>query len=159
MIDTVKVNAAILFIIVGAQFFSYIIGSGSLSKQLIRWVQVLGANPILVVICIQILLLILGCLIDGMTIMVITIPIFLPLIVSMGLNPLWFAILYEVNMEIALITPPMAINFFLVKNVFKISTSDLFKGTWPYLVMLVIFLFILVAFPPLSTWLPGLMFK
>jgi tripartite ATP-independent transporter DctM subunit len=159
MIDTVKVNAAILFIIVGAQFFSYIIGSGSLSKQLISWVEVLGADPILVVICIQVLLLILGCLVDGMTIMVITIPIFLPLIVSMGLNAIWFAILYEVNMEIALITPPMAINFFLVKNVFKISTSDLFKGTWPYLVMLVIFLFILVAFPPLSTWLPGLMFK
>ncbi len=159
MIDTVKVNAAILFIIVGASFFSYIIGSGSLSKQLIAWVKVLGPNPILVVICIQVLLLILGCLVDGMTIMVITIPIFLPLIVEMGLDPIWFAILYEVNMEIALITPPMAINFFLVTNVFKISSGDLFKGTWPYLVMLVIFLFILVAFPPLSTWLPGLMFK
>jgi tripartite ATP-independent transporter DctM subunit len=159
MIDTVKVNAAILFIIIGASFFSYIIGSGNLSKQLISWVKVLGPDPILVVICIQVLLLILGCLVDGMTIMVITIPIFLPLVVSMGLDPIWFAILYEVNMEIALITPPMAINFFLVKNVFKISTSDLFKGTLPYLVMLVIFLFILVAFPPLSTWLPNLMFK
>jgi C4-dicarboxylate transporter DctM subunit len=157
MIDTVKVNAAILFIIVGASFFSYIVGSGSLSKQLISWVEVLGAKPIVVVICIQVLLLILGCLIDGMTIMVITIPIFLPLIVSMGLNPLWFAILYEVNMEIALISPPMAINFFLVKNVFKISSSDLFEGVSPYLAMLVVFLFILVAFPPLSIWLPGLM--
>ncbi|MGD0917070.1 MAG: TRAP transporter large permease [Thermodesulfobacteriota bacterium] len=156
-IDTVKVNAAILFIIVGASFFSYIIGSGSLSKQLIGWVEVLGAEPILVVICIQVLLLILGCLIDGMTIMVITIPIFLPLAVSMGLNPLWFAVLYEVNMEIALITPPMAINFFLVRNVFKISSSDLFEGVLPYLAVLVIFLFILVAFPPLSIWLPGLM--
>jgi TRAP-type C4-dicarboxylate transport system permease large subunit len=89
--------------------------------------------------------------------MVITIPIFLPLIVSMGLNPLWFAILYEVNMEIALITPPMAINFFLVKNIFNISSRDLMEGVAPFLGMLVIFLFILVAFPPLSTWLPGLM--
>jgi C4-dicarboxylate transporter DctM subunit len=94
-----------------------------------------------------------------MTIMLITIPIFMPLIVSLGLNPLWFAILYEVNMEIALITPPMAINFFLVKNVFKISSSDLIEGVMPYLAMLVAFLFILVAFPPLTTWLPGLMFQ
>ena len=156
-IDTVKVNAAILFIIVGASFFSYIVGSGSLSKQLIAWVKVLGAEPLLVVISIQVLLLILGCLIDGMTIMLITIPIFMPLIVSLGLNPLWFAILYEVNMEIALITPPMAINFFLVKNVFKISSGDLFEGVLPFLAMLVAFLFVLVAFPPLSTWLPGLM--
>jgi C4-dicarboxylate transporter DctM subunit len=159
MVDTVKVNAAILFIIVGASFFSYIVGSGSLSKQLVAWVKVLGPSPILVVICIQVLLLILGCLIDGMTIMLITIPIFMPLIVSLGLNPLWFAILYEVNMEIALITPPMAINFFLVKNVFKISSSDLIEGVMPYLAMLVAFLFILVAFPPLTTWLPGLMFQ
>jgi tripartite ATP-independent transporter DctM subunit len=157
MIDTVKVNAAILFIIIGASFFSYIVGSGSLSKQLIAWVEVLGPSPILVVICIQVLLLILGCLIDGMTIMLITIPIFMPLIVSLRLNPLWFAILYEVNMEIALITPPMAINFFLVKNVFKISSGDLFEGVLPYLAVLVIFLFILVGFPPLSIWLPGLM--
>ncbi|MBN2038852.1 MAG: TRAP transporter large permease [Spirochaetes bacterium] len=157
MIATVKVNAAILFIIIGASFFSYIVGSVSISKQLISWVQVFGTNPLVVVICMQFLLLILGTMIDGMTMMAITIPIYVPLVVSMGLNPIWFAVLYEVNMEIALITPPMAMNFFLVKNVFKISSSDLLKGLMPYLLVLIVFLFIIVAFPSLSTWLPELM--
>ncbi len=157
MIDTVRINAQIMFILVGAGFFSYIVGSQKLAKQLVDWVSVVGPHPILVVVMIQILLLILGCFIDGMTIMMITIPIFMPLILSIGLDPLWFAILFEVNMEIALITPPMGINFFLVKNVFHISSTDLFKGVLPYLAMLIIFLFILVAFPPLSTWLPSLM--
>ena len=156
-IQTVRINAQIMFILVGAGFFSYIVGSQALARQLVEWVSVIGPHPIPVVIMIQILLLILGCFIDGMTIMVITIPIFVPLIKSLGLNPLWFAVLYLVNMEMALITPPMGINFFLVKNLFKIETGDLLKGVVPYLAMLVIFLFLLVAFPGISTWLPGLM--
>ena len=157
MIQTVRINAQILFILVGAAFFTYIVGSQTLARQLVDWVTVAGPHPILVVVLIQILLLILGCFIDGMTIMMITIPIFTPLIVSMDLSPLWFAVLYLVNMEVALITPPMGINFFLVKNVFDIPSGDLMKGVFPFLIVLVIFLFILVAFPWLSTWLPGLM--
>jgi C4-dicarboxylate transporter DctM subunit len=157
MIETARINATIMFILVGASFFSYIVGSQTLAKQLVNWVTSVGPHPILVVVLIQILLLILGCFIDGMTIMMITIPIFLPLITSMGLNPLWFAVLYLVNMEMALITPPMGINFFLVKNVFNIETSDLLKGVIPFFAVLVIFLFLLVAFPNITLWLPGLM--
>jgi C4-dicarboxylate transporter, DctM subunit len=62
-----------------------------------------------------------------------------------------------VNMEIGLITPPMGINFFLVRNVFKINATDLFWGVLPFMIMCVAFLFVLVAFPSLATWLPGLM--
>jgi C4-dicarboxylate transporter DctM subunit len=92
-----------------------------------------------------------------MTIMMITIPIFVPMIKSMGLNPLWFAVLYLVNMEVSLLTPPMGINFFLVKNIFEIETSDLLRGVAPYMLMLIIFLFLLVAFPQISLWLPSMM--
>jgi tripartite ATP-independent transporter DctM subunit len=157
VIQTVRINAQIMFILVGAGFFSYIVGSQTLARQLVEWVTVVGPHPILVVVMIQILLLILGCFIDGMTIMIITIPIFVPMIKSMGFNPLWFAVLYLVNMEMSLITPPMGINFFLVKNIFEIDTIDLLKGVAPYMAMLVVFLFLLVAFPQISLWLPGLM--
>jgi C4-dicarboxylate transporter DctM subunit len=156
MIQTVAINAQILFIIIGASFFSYIVGSSALGKQLADLCKVFG-NPILVVIAIQVSLLILGCMIDGMTIMMVTIPIFFPLIKEFGLNPIWFAILFMVNMEISLLTPPMGINFFMVRNVFKIDSKDLFEGVLPYFVMLVLFLFLLLAFPSVSTWLPGLM--
>jgi C4-dicarboxylate transporter DctM subunit len=89
--------------------------------------------------------------------MMVTIPIFFPLIKALGLNPIWFAVLFMVNMEVSLITPPMGINFFMVRNVFKIDSKDLFMGVVPYLVMLILFLFLLVAFPSVTTWLPGLM--
>lgn len=157
MMDTAKINAQLLFIIVGASFFSYIVGSSVLARQLADFVTKAGFHPIVVVILIQVILLILGCFIDGMTIMMITVPIFVPLVASMGLNPLWFAVLFEVNMEMSLITPPMGINFFLVRNVFGIPSWDLLKGVLPYLGMLVLFLFLLVFFPQITLWLPSLM--
>jgi C4-dicarboxylate transporter, DctM subunit len=156
LVETVSINAQIMFILVGAGFFSYVVGSSALGKDLAAACAVVG-SPMLVVIAIMVALLVLGCLIDGMTIMMVTIPIFFPLITSLGLNPLWFAVLFEVNMEIGLITPPMGINFFLVRNVFKIDAGDLFWGVLPYMIMLIAFLFVLVAFPTLATWLPGLM--
>jgi C4-dicarboxylate transporter, DctM subunit len=154
--ETVEINATMLFIIVGANFFTYIVGSSTLAKQLSAAIASIG-SPILIVITIQIILLILGCLIDGMTIMMVTIPFFFPLITSLGLDPLWFAVLFSVNMEIGLITPPMGVNFFLVRNVFKIESRELFQGVWPYLIMLVLFLALLVAFPEIATWLPNMM--
>jgi tripartite ATP-independent transporter DctM subunit len=157
LIETAKINAQLLFIIVGASFFSYIVGSSVLARQLAEFVAQAGLHPILVVLFIQLILLILGCFIDGMTIMMITVPIFVPLVTSMGLNPIWFAILFEVNMEISLITPPMGINFFLVRSVFSIPSGELLRGVIPYLAVLVLFLFLLIAFPQITLWLPGLM--
>lgn len=157
MIETAKINAQLLFIIVGASFFSYIVGSSVLARELAHFVSSAGLHPILVVGLIQVILLILGCFIDGMTIMMITVPIFVPLVTSIGLNPVWFAILFEVNMEISLITPPMGINFFLVRNVFDIPSGELLRGVLPYLGVLVVFLFLLIVFPQIALWLPGLM--
>ena len=81
----------------------------------------------------------------------------LPIILDLGFDPLWFGILFVVNMEIALITPPMGINFFLVRNNFNIGSVELLKGVSPFLIVLVLFLAIMVVFPQLSLWLPGMM--
>ena len=105
------------------------------------------------------ILLILGCFIEGITIMMLTIPIFVPLVLSMGYDPLWFGILYVINMEIALITPPMGINLFMVRNTFDIQTGELLKGILPFLGVLILFLILMVIFPQLSLWLPGMMGK
>jgi tripartite ATP-independent transporter DctM subunit len=157
MKEAAMLNAMILLIIVAASFFSYVIGSSALAEQMTDWVTKSGLPPLAVVISIMLLLLVLGCMIDGMTIMLLTIPIFVPLITALGYDPLWFGILYVTNMEISLITPPMGINLFLVRNTFAIGTGALLKGIAPFLVVLVIFLGVMVAFPNLSLWLPGLM--
>jgi len=157
--ESAMLNAMLMFIMVGASFFSYVIGSSALAEQLTGLVTTLEIYPILVIIGIQIILLILGCFIDGITIMLLTVPIFVPLIMALGFSPLWFGILYVVNMEIALITPPMGINLFLARNAFNVQTGELLRGILPFMIALVIFLFILVAFPDVSLWLPGMMIR
>ena len=157
MIETALINAMILIILVGATFFAYVVGSSALAERLADLVQTLEIPPILVVICIMLALLILGCFIEGITIMMLTIPLFVPMVLAMGYDLLWFGVLYVTNMEIALITPPMGINLFLVRNTFDIETGELLKGILPFLAVLVLFLIIMVLFPPLSLWLPNMM--
>jgi C4-dicarboxylate transporter DctM subunit len=105
----------------------------------------------------MVLYLILGSLFDSITITMLTVPLFAPLLTSLGFDLVWFGILYVVNLEIGLITPPMGVNLFFVRNVFNISTGDLLRGALPFLITLVIFLFIVLFVPDLSLWLPGLM--
>jgi len=157
MIETAIINAMILIILVGASFFSYVIGSSALAESLAGLVTSVNVPPVLVVVCIMVILLILGCFIEGITIMMLTIPLFVPMVLALGYDPLWFGILYVTNMEIALITPPMGINLFMVRNTFNIETGELLRGILPFLVVLIIFLAVMVAFPQLSLWLPNMM--
>jgi C4-dicarboxylate transporter DctM subunit len=87
----------------------------------------------------------------------VTIPIFFPLIVSLGFDPVWFGIVFTVNTQLGLITPPLGIDLFAVTNVFKIPTRDLLRGVAPFFTILLIFLVIIIAFPQLSLWLPSQM--
>ncbi len=157
MVQTAVLNATILIILVSASFFTYVFGSSAIAQKLSLLVVSMNLPPLAVIIAIMLFLLFLGCVIDGITIMMLTIPIFIPIIKDLGFDPLWFGILFVVNMEIALITPPMGINFFLVRNSFNIGSIELLKGVWPFLIVLVLFLAIVVAFPQLCLWLPGMM--
>jgi tripartite ATP-independent transporter DctM subunit len=157
MVQTAVLNATIMIILVGASFFTYVIGSSAITQKLSLLIASLNLPPLAVIIAIMLFLLFLGCIIDGITIMMLTIPVFVPIIKELGFDPLWFGILFVVNMEIALITPPMGINFFLVRNTFNIGSLELIKGVWPFLIVLILFLAITVAVPQLSLWLPGMM--
>jgi C4-dicarboxylate transporter DctM subunit len=158
LVKTAVLNATIMIILVGASFFTYVFGSSGIAQKLPSLIASLNLPPLAVIIAIMLFLLFLGCIIDGITIMMLTIPIFVPIIKELGFDPLWFGILFVVNMEISLITPPMGINFFLVRNTFNIGSIELIKGVWPFLIALGLFLAITVAIPQLSLWLPGMMF-
>jgi len=159
MVEAAVVNSMMLVIIVAASFFSYMLASAGVGDFLGSLVTSLSVPPIVIVIAIMILYLILGSLFDSITITMLTIPIFAPLLITLGFDLVWFGILYVVNLEIGLITPPMGVNLFFVRNVFNIKTGDLLKGAVPFLITLVIFLFIVLFVPGLSLWLPDLMTK
>lgn len=157
LIESTLVNSMIMFIVIGAYFFTYVIGSANIATKLFNVVVTFGLSPWMVILSINIILLILGCLIDPLTITLLSVPIFVPLIEQVGFDPIWFGVVFVINTEIGLITPPMGINLFAVKTVFSISTGDLLKGVTPFLLIELVFLFIICAFPSLSLWLPSTM--
>jgi C4-dicarboxylate transporter, DctM subunit len=159
MVEAAVINSMMLVIIVAASFFSYMLASAGFGDFLGHLVTSLHVSRMLIVVAIMILYLILGCLFDSITITILTIPIFAPLLTSLGLDLVWFGVLYVVNLEIGLITPPMGVNLFFVRNTFNIKTTELLKGAMPFLITLVIFLFIILIFPQLSLWLPRMMTK
>jgi C4-dicarboxylate transporter DctM subunit len=157
LMETAIINGMILFMMVGAWLFSYVIGSSGVAKTITSFVTSAEFSPWLVIISINILLLILGCFIDAITIMLLTVPLFVPVIVALGFNPIWFGVLYVVNMQIGLITPPMGLELFMMRTAFDIPVDKLLRGVLPFLIVLFIFLAILIAFPQISLWLPGMM--
>jgi C4-dicarboxylate transporter DctM subunit len=155
--ETAIINGMILFMMVGAWLFSYVIGSSGVAKTITTFVTSADFSPWLVIISINVLLLILGCFIDAITIMLLTVPLFVPVITTLGFDPIWFGVLYVVNMQIGLITPPMGLELFLMRTAFDIPVDKLLRGVLPFLIALFIFLAILIAFPEISLWLPGMM--
>jgi tripartite ATP-independent transporter DctM subunit len=157
MVEAAIINSMMLVIIVAASFFSYMLASAGVGDFLGGLITSLNVSPIVIVLAIMVMYLVLGSLFDSITITILTIPIFAPLLTKLGLDLVWFGVLYVVNLEIGLITPPMGVNLFFVRNVFNIKTGELIRGAAPYLVILVIFLMLVLFIPQMSLWLPGLM--
>jgi C4-dicarboxylate transporter DctM subunit len=155
--ETATLTGMVGLMIIAASVLSYLVGSSRMAQALADFVSSAGFSPWMVIIIINLILLVLGCLMDGLAIMLITVPLFIPLISALGFDPIWFGVLMVVNIEIGLITPPVGFNLFMISNVFNIRTSELIRGMAPFLAVLVLFLAVLIAFPAISLWLPGMM--
>jgi C4-dicarboxylate transporter DctM subunit len=157
IVEAAVINAMMLLVIVAASFFSYLLASAGVGDVLGDLVESFDFSPLMVVVAIIVLYLILGCLFDSISITVLTIPIFAPLLTSLGVDLVWFGVLYLITLEIGLITPPMGVNLFFMRNTFNINIVDLLKGATPFLIVVFIFLIIVLLVPQLSLWLPSLM--
>jgi C4-dicarboxylate transporter DctM subunit len=157
VIDAAIINGMILFILIGASFFTYVVGSANVAKYLSTFINSSGLSPWVVIIFMNVVYLALGFILDPLTITFLTIPIFFPLIVSLGFDPVWFGIMFVVNTQIGLITPPMAVDLFAVRTVFDIPSGDIIRGVTPFLLLELVFLAIIIIFPQLSLWLPSQM--
>lgn len=157
IIEAATVNGLILFIIIAASFYTYVVGSTNVAARLTDIVNSSALEPMMVIIVINFILLIMGFILDPITITLLTVPIFVPLIVSLGFDPIWFGVIFCVNTQIGLITPPMGVDLFAIKTVFNIPTAVILRGVAPFLVFELFFLALIVALPQLSLWLPSLM--
>jgi C4-dicarboxylate transporter DctM subunit len=157
MSDTATMTGMIGLMIIAATVFTFAIGISGLARDVADIIVGIGLSPWMVIIAINIVILILGCIMDTLAIILVTVPIFVPIIMALGFDPIWFGVVMVVNTEIGLITPPIGLNLFITSQIFGMRITDLMRGTIPFLIVLIVFLAIIIAFPELSLWLPGLM--
>jgi C4-dicarboxylate transporter DctM subunit len=159
LIDSGELTSQILFIILGALMFSYLMSVTHLPAMLGEWILSLNVAPIIIVIAIMIMYIFLGCFMDDFSIMVATLPIIYPLILSLGFSPIWFGVLMVQQVEISVVTPPYGVNLFLLKGILTdTSMGDIFRAVLWFLLPLVVTMAVYIAFPPVALWLPSLMF-
>ena len=115
----------------------------------------LGLGPYGILALIMVMYLVLGCLMDAMAMIILTVPIIFPVIIHLGFDPIWFGVIIVMTVELGLIHPPVGMNVFVIKSVVKdVSFSTIFRGVIPFVVTDLIRLVILIAFPILALWLP-----
>lgn len=158
LIGTARLTVMVFMIVAGSTAFCQMLAFSQATKGLVQLVTGLQLSPILIVMIMQVILLIMGCLMDLLSIMMITIPIFFPIIRALGLDPLWFGILYLLNMEIAPETPPFGMILFVMKGVLPkdVRMVDIWLATYPFTIIDIFALWLMIFFPAISLWLPSL---
>jgi tripartite ATP-independent transporter DctM subunit len=154
---TVAVSGTILFIIVGATTFAQVLSFSGVVNGLIGLVTGLGLSVNALVIAMLLILLLLGCFVDQVSMMLITLPFFMPLMQSYGIEPIWFGVLFLICMQLGLLTPPFGLLLFTMKGVAPptITMRQIYTASLPYIAMSALILVLIFFFPALATWLPA----
>jgi C4-dicarboxylate transporter DctM subunit len=155
--ETARITSMTFIIIAGAQIFSRFIAVSRLPVELSTVISEMQLNGYVVIALILFLYLVLGCIMDTIAMMLFTVPIFLPLILSYGFDPIWFGIIATLMAEIALITPPVGINVFVIKGVANVPMYTIFRGVSVFILAMLVLLILLIIFPQISLFLPSAM--
>jgi len=145
----------ILMIVVGASIFGYFFALTQITQDLVAWVGSLEISRWWIIFALLIGYLILGTFMDQMAIIFLTVPIVLPVIVSLGFDPIWFGVIKIVTAEVGLILPPIGLNCFVVARYSGLPVGQVFRGSFPHVIAHFVAIAILVAFPQISLWLPS----
>jgi tripartite ATP-independent transporter DctM subunit len=154
---TVRVSTMIAMIIAGALIFGYFLTLSQATQQLTAAIAGLPVSRWVIIALLIAIKLVLGCFMDQVALLVLTVPITLPIVVSLGFDPIWYGIVLALTSEIGLVTPPIGLNAYIVARYTGVPVEDVFVGVAPYMLAMFLFLIVLVAFPELTLWLPSLM--
>jgi C4-dicarboxylate transporter, DctM subunit len=158
MREAARVTAMLYTILMGAAVFTYFITLGRVPDALIAAVGGLALPPLVIIAAILVAYLILGTVFDELSAMLITLPFVLPLVTTLGYDPLWWGVIMVIQIELAMIHPPFGIIAFLIHGLApSISLKEIYKGVFPYLVADFVLMILLVAFPAIALWLPHLL--
>jgi tripartite ATP-independent transporter DctM subunit len=158
---TIQVTVMVFFIVVGSISFGRILATTGAISTLIQWATTLDIHPIFIVIATQLILMFLGCFMDPASIVMITTPLFFPLVKALGYDMLWFALLSLINIQLGLISPPFGLDCFTMKAISPpdVTLGDVFKSSMPFMFLGFLAMVAIMLFPQIGLWLPALMGK
>jgi tripartite ATP-independent transporter DctM subunit len=156
---TVAISGTILFIIIGATTFAQVLSFSGAVNGIVGLVSGQGLSPLTIIVGMMLILLFLGCFVDQVSMMLITLPFFMPLVVKLGIDPVWFGVLFLICMQLGLLTPPFGLLLFTMKGVAppSISMNEIYAASLPYVAFGALVLVLILFFPAIATWLPALM--
>ncbi|EKV27723.1 hypothetical protein C882_1318 [Caenispirillum salinarum AK4] len=157
MENTLRTYMMIMMIILGAMVFGYFMTYTQVTQDLVRAVTDSDLPPWAIMGLLLLVYLALGCFLDQIAILVLTVPLTFPIVSSLGFDGIWYGIVITKTVEIGLITPPLGLNVYVTSSVTGVKLSEAFRGVMPFLVMELVLLLILVLWPDLTLWLPSQM--
>ena len=158
LLQATRTAAAVFTVLIGALLFGYFLTITQTPQKLTGFVTGLGLDRYAVLALIMGMYLVLGCLMDAMAMIILTVPIIFPVITQLGFDPIWFGVIIVMTVELGLIHPPVGMNVFVIKSVVpEVSFTTIFKGVIPFVITDLLRLVILIAFPVIALWLPSRM--
>lgn len=156
--DSTKESVMILLIIAASGLFSHMLSSLFITQTVAGWIAELEVNRWVLMGAINLFLLVAGFFLPPVAVILMTAPTLLPIITSLGFDPIWFAIILTINMEIGLITPPVGLNLYVINGIApEISLATILRGSFPYVLCMVLGILLLCLFPGIATWLPTML--
>jgi tripartite ATP-independent transporter DctM subunit len=158
LLSATRTAAAVFTVLIGALMFGYFLTITQTPQKITEFLTGLGVGSYGVLALIMVMYLVLGCLMDAMAMIILTVPIIFPVVTHLGFDPIWFGVIIVMTVELGLIHPPVGMNVFVIKSVVQdVSFTTIFKGVLPFVATDIIRLVILIAFPIIALWLPGKM--
>ncbi|EFI35992.1 TRAP dicarboxylate transporter, DctM subunit [Desulfonatronospira thiodismutans ASO3-1] len=155
--DTIRISAMIMFLVAAATVFGRFLAVTNIPTTMAVWAGDLPIHPVAVLAIILLIYLLLGCFIDALALILLTIPIFYPVAVHLGFDPIWFGVIIVLVVGMGVITPPVGANVYVVAGIVKDTpVVTIFRGVWPYLLSIILCIAILTLFPQLALFLPDL---
>lgn len=157
-LDTVETNAVVLMLVMTASLMGWVLTRAQVPQQLGTLILGTTRNPLIILFMINIFLLIVGCFLEALAAMIILVPVFMPVIQSVGIDPVHFGLVMTLNLMIGTLTPPVGIVLFVVARVANLPFEAVTRATAPFLIPLIAVLILITVFPPMVLWLPNLIF-
>lgn len=159
LLNSVRTSVMIGFIIAGAVFLSQVIGFLGIARAMSEFIISLGLSPLMLILLIGIMFIILGMILEAISIVVMTLPIVLPIVILAGFDPLWFGIFLVFMVEMAQITPPVGFSLFVIQGISNEKIQTILKATFPFFILMIITVVLITLFPEIVFYLPEQMIK